>query len=55
MTGTSLGMIVAKKAKGYTFKDVPMMIAKSAFATISGALLNSLGSCSPKNIISGFI
>lgn len=49
------GMTWAKNAKGYTVRDVPIIMTKSAsFSIIFGALWNYLGRLSPKNTISGF-
>lgn len=43
-----------KKENGTTASEVPITITRSALDIISGASLNFLGNCSPKNMMSGF-
>ena len=52
--GQSFSIIVPKNENGATAKDVPIIITKSAFLTISGPSKNYSGNCSPKKIMSGF-
>jgi hypothetical protein len=54
-TGVLLLITLARKAKGNTTSEVPMIMTRSASATQSKASANSLGSPSPKNTTSGFI